>query len=109
MTLHERGVRATSHFAQDFEDAVAYYLERVGKNSALKFLAEYDRFRSLVASLPGYGPVVGDTNLRWRKLGAFVAIYYENTSSDEIVLLRLYHLSSNWRSHVLGILPTDEA
>ncbi len=96
-------MRATEHFAQDLEDSTSYYLERAGKKSALHFLEEYDRFCSLVSAFPGYGSPVGDTDLRWRKVGVFIAVYREDTDKGEVVLLRLYYLSSNWRIHALGI------
>ena len=100
--MNDLRVRATERFAQDLEDSVAYYLERAGEQSALRFLDEYDKFCSLVSSFPGYGSVVGDTDLRWRKVGVFVAVHRVDADKEEVVLLRLYYLSSNWRKHALG-------
>jgi plasmid stabilization system protein ParE len=101
--LGELRVRATSRFAQDLEDSASYYLERAGEQAARRFLDEYDKFCTLVSAFPGYGSLVGDTDLRWRKVGVFIAVYREDADGGEVVLLRLYYLSSNWRKHALGI------
>ena len=102
MALREPAVRATGRFAQDLDDSVKYYLEHAGERSARRFLDEYDKFCDLVSTFPGYGPVVGDTDLRWRKVGVFVAVYSTDADAGEVVLLRLYYLSSDWRREVLG-------
>ncbi|MDO4797007.1 MAG: type II toxin-antitoxin system RelE/ParE family toxin [Coriobacteriales bacterium] len=106
--MRELGVRATDLFSRDLENAAAYYLQRAGERSASRFLSSFDEFCHLVAVFPGYGALVGDTELRWRKLGAFVAIYYEDKEAGEVILLRLYYISSDWRHLALGIaLPVD--
>lgn len=104
--MSELRVKATEQFAQDLEDSASYYLESVGEQGARRFLDEYDRFCNLVSAFPGYGSAVGDTDLRWRKIGVFVAVYLEVADKGEVVLLRLFYLSSNWRKHALGI-PRD--
>ena len=101
--MRELAVRATNQFAQDLEDSVSYYLDHAGERSARHFLDEYDKFCDLVSTFPGYGSPVGDTTLRWRRVGVFVAVYSEDADAGEVLLLRLYYLSSNWRRHVLGI------
>ena len=78
-------------------------MEHVGERSARRFLDEYDKFCNLVSVFPGYGSPVGDTSLRWRRVGVFVAVYSEDDEAGEVVLLRLYYLSSNWRRRALGI------
>ena len=107
--MSELRVRATECFAQDLEDSASYYLERAGEQGARRFLDEYDRFCNLVSAFPRYGSPVGDTDLRWRKVGVFVATYRENTDEGEVMLLRLYYLSSNWRKHALGITHNTDA
>ena len=106
--MRELAVRATDRFAQDLDDSVAYYLEHAGEQSARHFLDEYDKFCDLVSAFPGYGSIVGDTDLRWRKVGVFVAVYSRDADAGEVVLLRLYYLSSNWRREVLGTPNTME-
>ena len=101
--MREYDLRATERFAQDLEDSVTYYLERVGESGARRFLDEYDTFCDLVSAFPGYGSQVGDTGLRWRKIGVFIAVYSENAEEGEVVLLRLFYLSSTWRSKALDI------
>ena len=76
--MSELRVRATERFVQDLEDSTSYYLERAGEQSARRFLDEYDRFCNLVSAFPGYGSPVGDTDLCWRKVGVFVAVYRED-------------------------------
>lgn len=104
--MSELTVRATDQFAQDLEDSATYYLERAGAHAAARFLDEYDKFCNLVSVFPGYGSLVGDTGLRWRKVGAFVAVYRADAEQGEVVLLRLYYLSADWRKRALGI-PRD--
>ena len=107
--MGELRVRATERFVRDLEDSASYYLERAGEQGARRFLDEYDRFCNLVSTFPGYGSHVGDTDLRWRKVGVFVAVYREDADKGEVVLLRLYYLSSNWRRHALGISHNADA
>ena len=99
--LREYRLKATELFAQDLEDSAAYYLEQVGEAGASRFLDEYDKFCNLVVAFPGYGSLVGDTGLRWRKIGVFAAVYSEDAEEREIVLLRLYYPSSTWRRKAL--------
>lgn len=58
-------------FADDIEEAVTYYETQSGKKSAARFLEKYDSFLGLVSRLPGHGPLIGDSGLRWRQLGVF--------------------------------------
>lgn len=95
-------VLATAAFEHDLDEAVAYYLEQSGPRSAASFLGRYDSFRDLVAVLPGHGSRVGDSGLRWRKLGTFVVIYAADEERQEVQLLRLYYISSDWRHRLLG-------
>ena len=107
--MGERRLRATARFAQDLEDSASYYLEHAGKQGARRFLDDYDKFCNLVSAFPGYGSPVGNTDLWWRKVGVFVAVYREDTTKEEVLLLRLYYLSSNWRKHALGISRNADA
>ena len=100
--MRELSVRATNAFLKDLEAAATYHLENAGPISASRFLDEYDSFRSLVSTFPGHGSPVGDSGLRWRKVGAFVAVYVEDSSSQEVLLLRLYYMTSNWRARTEG-------
>ena len=52
--------------------------------------------------LPGHGSLIGDSGLRWRQLGVFIAVYQVDEAGSVVTLLRLYHLSTNWRYHILG-------
>lgn len=101
MSAHE--VLTTERFERDLEDAAHYYLEQSGPLSAGRFLDDYDSFVSLVAAFPGHGSPIGDSGLRWRKLGVFVAVYCEREEDGAILLLRLYHISSNWKHHIEGL------
>lgn len=102
MTSLEFDVVTTEAFADDLDEAVSYYLEQSGPNSAGRFLQLYDSFVDLVGRLPGHGSKVGDSGLRWRKLGVFVAIYAIEDTAHTVTLLCLYYLSSNWRQRLLG-------
>lgn len=95
-------VVASAAFADDLEDATSYYLEQSGPNSAARFLRAYDSFVDLLGTLPRHGSKVGESGLRWRKLGIFVAIYAIDDASHTVTLLRLYYLTSDWRRRVLG-------
>lgn len=96
-------VVATASFAADLDESTAYYLEHAGIRSASRFLDDYESFCRLVAALPGHGSSIADTPLRWRRVGAFIAVYTVDDENRAVTLLRLYHISSNWRSRALGL------
>ena len=98
-------VRATESFAADLSESCAYYLEHAGKRSAGRVLDEYDSFCRLAADVPGHGAPIEGTSLRWRKVGVFIAVYDVDDETRVVTLLRLYHVSSNWRSRALGQNP----
>lgn len=89
-------------FADDIEEAVTYYETQSGKKSAARFLEKYDSFLGLVSRLPGHGPLIGDSGLRWRQLGVFIVVYRVDEANNLVTLLRLYYLSTNWRYRILG-------
>jgi plasmid stabilization system protein ParE len=95
-------VVVTPSFEKDLDAAVRYYLEQSGPISAGRLMDEFDSFRRLVAALPGHGSRVGDSGLRWRRLGVFVAVYGVDDDERVVTLLRLYYVSSDWRRRVLG-------
>ena len=95
-------VGVTDAFADDIEEAVTYCEMQSGKQSAARFLKRYDSFLELVSALPGHGSPIGDSGLRWRQLGVFVAVYQADEAGSVVTLLRLYHLSTNWRYYILG-------
>ena len=95
-------VEVTDAFADDIEEAVTYCETQSGKQSAARFLQRYDSFLELVFMLPGHGSLIGDSGLRWRQLGVFIAVYQVDEAGSVVTLLRLYHLSTNWRYHILG-------
>lgn len=100
MSRHE--VVATKRFECDLEDAARFYLEQSGVLSARLFLDDYDSFVNLAAAFPGHGSPIGESGLRWRKLGVFVVVYCEQ-EDGAVLLLRLYHISSNWRHRIEGL------
>lgn len=106
--MREYVVTTTWRFDQDFEDAFDYYESRVGPQSARRFLEEFDGFCRLVSALPAHGAPLGDSGLRWRKIGMFIAVYCVREEECDVLLLRLYHVASNWRGRSLGVDQNEE-
>lgn len=102
MSSNNYKVVVANAFADDIEEAVTYYETQSGKKSAARFLEKYDSFLELVSRLPGHGPLIGDSGLRWRQLGVFIVVYKVDEANSLVILLRLYYLSTNWRYHILG-------
>jgi plasmid stabilization system protein ParE len=100
-------VRATASFAADLRESTAYYLERAGERSAGRFLEDYEGFCRLAAAVPGHGSLIADTSLRWRKVGAFIAVYDVDDGARTVTLLRLYHMSANWRPRALRLASAE--
>lgn len=98
-------VEVTESFRDDLEAAVAYYREASGPRSAARFLTSYESFVDLVEQIPGHGTPIEDTPLRWRKVGVFIAVYLASEDPGTVMLLRLFYMSSNWRSHARRIVP----
>lgn len=95
-------VVATDLFEDDLDAAVAYYLGSAGVSSARSLLDEYDAMCGLLAELPGYGANVYGTPYSWRPLERFVAVYEVDEDGCIVTLLRPFHMSSDWRGHLLG-------
>lgn len=95
-------VVAAAAFEGDLADARDYYLDQAGPRSASRFLDSYDAFCGLVAQLPGHGAPVGDSGLRWRQLGVFVAVYAVDEEPCRVTLLRLLYLRSSWWARLEG-------
>lgn len=101
MALSEAAVETTEQFEDDLDQAIRYYLEQSGPRSATRLLDEYDSFRETVALFPKHGTRLGESQIRWRALGVFVAIYFEDEDEEKATLLRLYYLSPNWKTRIL--------
>lgn len=59
------------------------------------------RFRSYYTH-PGLGAEVPSTSYRWRPLERYVAVYGVDDASRRVTLLRLFNMSADWRSRILG-------
>ena len=99
-------VLSTDEFGRDLDSAVAYYLEASGQKSATQLLDEYDKMRDYLAELPGYGANVHGLPYRWRPLKSFVAVYAVDEAAETVTLIRLFHMRSNWKAHLLDSAPS---
>lgn len=96
-------VAATASFASDLDAAVGYYLEQSGPKSAGRFLASYESFARLLSNVPGHGTPIEGAQLRWRKVGVFIAVYEVDDEAMAVSLLRLYYISSDWHPLAKGL------
>lgn len=94
----EYRINVTKSFSEDLDASVSYYLKVSGPRSAKHFLESYDSFVNLLEVLPGHGSLIEGTPLRWRKVGVFVVVYLVDDASHVVTLLRMYYVSSDWRT-----------
>lgn len=101
-------VVAAAEFDTHLNEAVAFRVDNHGLRSAKKLLDDFDATCELLGSNPLMGRVVNDEDgprsvsaLRWIRLGAYIAIYRVNEERQEIVLLKLFSATSNWRRRIL--------
>ena len=95
-------VAASAPFEDDLDAAVSWRLREVGPASAARLLDAYDGLVGTVGSFPGLGTALPGSDLRWMPLERFVAVYSVDDGAGEVILLRLFHMSADWRSRILG-------
>lgn len=95
-------VIASTSFENDLDAAVAWRLINVGRISAMRLLGAYDDLVPLIGTFPLLGGCVEGTHYRWRALERYVVIYHVNEDARTVTLLRLFHMSADWRVRLLG-------
>ncbi len=95
-------VRVTGHFEDDLDAALEWRLREVGRSSALRL---YNAYLSKIAPLetfPLMGGRVEDFPYRWTAIERYVAVYAVDEEARTVTLLRLFHMSSDWRARLLA-------
>ena len=98
-------VIVTRRFEDDLDAALSWRLREVGHSSALRL---YDAYLSKVGSLetfPLIGGLVQGVPYRWTGIGSYVAIYAVDETAHTVTLLRLFHMSADWRKRLLTGSP----
>lgn len=95
-------VRVAGRFEDDLDTALEWRLQEVGCSSAGKL---YDAYLSTIRSLetfPLMGGRVEDSPYRWTAIERYAAIYVVDERAHTVTLLRLFHMSSDWRARLLA-------
>ena len=102
-------VQVSEEFAGRLDEAVAHRVDNYGPRSARKLIDSVDAIRNLLVESPLMGALVDsdaqttDTRpLRWVRVDSYIAIYRADPETQTVVLLTLFHATSNWRRRVLG-------
>ena len=91
-------IEVAEPFGADLDALVAWRLENVGPTSAAQLLDAYDALMPAIARFPFAGGKVNGTPYRWRPLEGNVIVYLTDERRHVATLMRLFCLSSNWRS-----------
>ena len=99
-------VVASDEFNALLDEAVAFRVDNYGLRSARRLLNAVDNLSDHLADNPHMGRVVGDdaddaTPLRWVRVDTYIAVYRVHENHEQIVLLKLFSATSNWRRRVL--------
>ena len=100
--MRRYSVWASGPFEGDLDAAVSWRLREVGPASAGRLLDAYDEMVESIGLFPGLGAEVPGTSYRWRPLERYVAVYGVDDASRRVTLLRLFNMSADWRSRILG-------
>jgi toxin ParE1/3/4 len=81
---------------RDIDDAVDYYTDVAGVETALRFVSELAKTKRRVAEAPRHGspryaPTLGTPNLRHRKIGRFPYLVFYIEHDDWIDVVRVLH------------------
>ena len=95
-------VKATTHFEEDLAIAYRYYRTQAGANGASGFLDEYDLTISRLQAMPTAAMKIGDTGLHWCPIGSFTAVFSVDAKKKRVILERLFYMTSDWKSTILG-------
>jgi toxin ParE1/3/4 len=86
----------TEQFRRDTERVGEYYVDEVGLDTALAFVAELEQAVDAVLAFPGAGSprlaeLAGLPGVRAIALGKFPYLVFYTASEDAVLLLRLAH------------------
>jgi plasmid stabilization system protein ParE len=102
-------VQASEEFAARLDEAVAYRADNYGLRSARRLVDSVDATQELLAGSPLIGALVDSDAqtaetcpLRWVRVDSYIAVYRADPDARTVVLLTLFHATSNWRKRVLG-------
>ena len=100
-------VIVTAEFSSHVDTAVTYRADNYGLRSARRLLDSIQRTCALLSSSPAMGSLVdrdsdpsADGELRWVRMDTYIAVYRSYEERGEVVLLKLFYGTSNWRRRV---------
>ena len=73
----------------------------MGQSSAERLLDAYDGICTMLTTFPALGSMVEGTLYRWHTLDRFVVVYSIDDDLNLVTLMRLFHMSSDWRARLL--------
>ena len=95
-------VETSRSFDDDLDAAVSWRLTNVGSSNAARLLDAYDAFVAAVGEFPLMAGSVEGTSYRWRALEGYIAVYAVEETTRAVTLMRLFHMSANWRARLLA-------
>lgn len=89
-------VETTEPFDDDLRAAASWRLTNVGLSSAARFLDAHDALVAAIGEFPLMAGSVGGA------LERYVAVYVVDEDARTVTLMRLFHISADWRAHLLA-------
>ena len=75
----------------------------MGPSSAARLLDAYDALVVTVGEFPLMAGGVEGAPYRWRALESYVAVYAVDETARRVTLMRLFHVSADWRTRLLEV------
>lgn len=100
-TVARTAVCVTQSFRDDAALVLGFYVHRIGTAPPAGWNERLDALCRLVGIEPHQGVRLTGRNLRWRRVGSFVAIYHVDDDEKVATLLRLYNKASKGCAEIL--------
>ena len=100
--MHRYEILATRRFEDDLDTALSWRLREVGRSSAARHYRTYLSKLDTLETFPLLGGRVEGSEYRCTAIGGYIAVYSVDEAARVVTLMRLFHMSADWRARLLA-------
>lgn len=100
--MHRYEILATRRFEDDLDTALSWRLREVGRSSAARLYSTYLSKFDTLETFPLLGGRVEGSEYRCTAIGGYIAVYSVDEAARVVTLMRLFHMSADWRARLLA-------